>query len=149
MTQSNLKPGDQISARSIFIWRIAQTLVWFVGVFILFNLVVYPDFGLQLFWNVLIPVAPALFVVAVGLWRNVCPLASTSLLPRHMGVSKRKKLTISQTGKLNLIAVIALLVLVPLRHAIFDISGLTTALLLISLGVIAVIVGTVFEWKSA
>jgi hypothetical protein len=148
MTAHNLISGDQLSPRSILIWRIVQTLVWLVGVFILFNLIVYPTIGLHLFWNVLIPVAPALLVVAVGVWRNICPLASTALFPRHMGVSKRKKLTITQVGKLNLIAVIALFIIVPLRHAIFDMNGMATAILIISIAGVAVIAGLFFEWKS-
>lgn len=76
-------------------------------------------------------------------------MASTALFARHMGFSKRKKLTISQAGKLNLIAVFALFIIVPLRHAIFDLNGLATALLLISLTLIAVVAGLFFEWKSA
>lgn len=148
MINHRLKSGDQLSARSILTWRIVQTLVWLMGVFILFNLIFYPTTGLHLFWNVLIPIAPALFVMAVGLWRNICPMASTALFPRHMGFSKRKKLLVEQTGKLNLIAVIALFLIVPLRHAIFDVSGLATALLIMLLGSIAVIAGLFFEWKS-
>lgn len=138
-----------MSSRSILIWRTVQTLVWFIGVLILFYLVFYPTIGIHLFWNILIPIAPALLVVAVGVWRNVCPMASTALFPRHMGFSKRKKLTIAQAGKLNLIAVVALFVIVPLRHAIFDTNGLATAILIISLGLIAVILGLLYEWKSA
>ncbi len=149
MSNHNFKSGDQLSQRSILVWRIVQTLVWLTGIFILFNLIFYPTMGLHLFWNVLIPIAPALFVVAVGLWRNVCPLSTIALFPRHMGISKRKKLTEAQTGKLSLIAVIALLMILPMRHVIFDENGLATAILLMSLGSISVIAGTLFEWKSA
>jgi len=149
MANYNLKSGDQLSPKSILIWRTVQTLVWLVGTAIIFNLIFYPKLGIHLFWNILIPIAPLLLVVATGLWRNICPMASTALFPRHMGLSKRKKLTPEETGKLNLIAIIALFVLVPLRHAIFDLNGLATALLILSLGLIAVIVGSRYEWKSA
>lgn len=149
MTNYDLRLGDQLSPQSNLIWRIVQVLVWLVGVLILFNLIFNPTIGIHLFWNILIPIAPVLLVVAVGMWRNICPMASTALFSRHIGFSKRKKLTIAQTGKLNLIAVIALFVIVPLRHAIFDMNGLATALLIISLGTIAVIVGLLYEWKSA
>lgn len=139
---------NQISSKSILIWRIVQSLVWIVGLAILFFLIFFPKIGIHLFWNILIPVAPALLVVFVGLWRNVCPLASTALFPRHMGISKRKKLRIAESGKLNLIAVIALFVIVPLRHAIFDMNGLATALLIISVAVVAIGMGFTYEWKS-
>lgn len=149
MVNYNLKPGDQLSPKSILIWRIVQTLIWLAGVIIIFNLIFYPTLGIHLFWNILIPIAPILLVVATGLWRNICPMASTALFPRHMGLSKRKKLSLAETGKLNLIAVIALFILVPLRHAFFDLNGWATALLILSLGFIAVIAGLRYEWKSA
>ena len=140
---------NQISQRSLLIWRYLQTLVFIFGLFILINLIFFQKLGLTLFWNILIPVAPVLLVIAVGVWRNVCPLGSLSLLPRHSGLSKRKRLTVEQSGALSLIAVIALLILAPLRHVLFDISGIATALLIMIVGVIAVITGFYFEWKSA
>jgi len=143
------KTASQLSKRSIFIWRIAQTAVWIVGATILFSLLFFPTLGIHLFWNILIPVAPALLVVGVGIWRNVCPMASNSLFARHMGLSKRKKLTTAQSGKLNLIAVLALFLIVPLRHVFFDLNGLYTALLIFGLGAIAVLAGFFYEWKSA
>ena len=129
-------------------WRIAQILVWLVAIFIIFNLIFFPPLGNLLFWNVLITIAPALLVVAVGLWRNICPLASMSQFPRHMGFSKDKKIPLVQSGKLNLIAVIALFVIAPLRHVIFDVNELATAGLLVSVGIIAFILGALYEGKS-
>ena len=145
----DFKSGDQLSPRSILIWRMAQAAVWLVGVTILFCLLFFPSAGILLFWNILIPVAPVLFVVATGVWRNVCPLATTFLVPRHLGLSKRKRLSVMQLAKCNLIAVIALYMIVPLRHAVFNISGIATALLIMSLAFIAVGVGFMYEWKSA
>jgi len=145
----DFKSGDQLSARSILIWRIAQAAVWVIGALILFCLLFYPSTGVLLFWNILIPVAPLLFVVAAGIWRNVCPLATTILLPRHLGLSQRRKLSVNQLGIFNLVAVIALYVIVPLRHALFNTNGLATGLLIISMAVIGVILGFFYEWKSA
>ena len=108
MTIKSLKSGDQLSRRSILIWRIVQVTMWLLGGIIFFYLVFFPKTGLHLLWNVLIPVAPALMVIAPGLWRNLCPMAANSLLPRHLNFSQKRKLTVSQTGKLNLLAVISL-----------------------------------------
>ncbi len=149
MTTIELKSGDQLSSRSILIWRIVQAAVWLVGAVILFCLLFFPPIGVLLFWNILIPVAPALFVIAIGIWRNVCPLATTNLLPRHFGLSKRKKLSVTQLGKLNLIGVIALYLIVPLRHAVFNNNGVATAILIISMALIGTILGFFYEWKSA
>ena len=148
-TTLNFKSGDQLSPRSILIWRIVQTAVWLVGATILTCLLFFPKLGVLLFWNILIPVAPVLFVVAVGIWRNVCPLATTNLLPRQLGLSKRKKLTATQLGKLNLIAVVALFVIVPLRHALFNNNGIATGIMIISMAAIGVTLGFFYEWKSA
>lgn len=141
--------GTQLTTRSLLLWRMAQAAVWLAGAVILFCLIFYPAIGILLFWNILIPVAPALFVLATGLWRNVCPLATTNLLPRHLGKSQRKRLSIKQLSKLHLMAVLALYLLVPLRHAIFNENGLATALLIISMVVIGSGMGFVYEWKSA
>ena len=39
-------------------------------------LVVSPDDGLFVLWKLIIPVLPLLWLVAPGLWRNVCPLSA-------------------------------------------------------------------------
>ena len=143
------KSGTQLSFRSILIWRIIQTLVWLAGASILFFLVFYPVIGISMFWNILIPVAPALLVVFTGVWRNVCPMATNALLPRHLGLSKRKRLSTTQIAKLNLVAIIALYVIVPLRHAFFNTNGFATAILIVSMVLISFVSGFLFEWKSA
>jgi hypothetical protein len=147
--QFDFKSGAALSARSILIWRIVQIAVWVLGAAILTCLLFFPSIGVILFWNILIPIAPFLFVVAVGVWRNVCPLATTNLLPRKLGVSKQKKLTNKQVGLFNLIAVIALYIIVPLRHAIFNNNGFATGIMIIIMAIIGVSLGFVYEWKSA
>jgi hypothetical protein len=143
------KSGIQLSKRSILTWRIIQTLVWLVGAAILFCLIFFPAIGINLFWNILIPVAPFLLVVFTGVWRNVCPMATNALLPRHLDISKRKRLSTSQIAKLNLVAVLFLYIVVPLRHAFFNTSGLATAILISSMVVLSLLAGLFFEWKSA
>ncbi|HZX58273.1 MAG TPA: hypothetical protein VFE54_06095 [Mucilaginibacter sp.] len=147
--KTTLKPFHQLSSNSVLAWRIVQIAVWLVGAAILFCLLFFPSVGIILFWNILIPVAPALVVVFTGLWRNICPLATTNLLPRHFGLSKRKKLSAKQMGIFSLISVIALYAIVPLRHSIFNVSGMATAILIISIATVSVIVGFIYEWKSA
>jgi hypothetical protein len=143
------KSGGELSARSILLWRIAQAAVWLIGATIFICLVFFPPLGVILFWNILIPIAPALIVLAVGLWRNVCPLATTTLQPRYLGLSKRKKMSVSLQGKLGLLSVIALYLIVPLRHPVFNVSGHATAWLLAITTTIGVVMGFFYEWKSA
>ncbi len=144
----DFKSGNALSKQSMAIWRAVQIAVWLVGAFMLFCLLFFPKLGILIFWNILIPVAPFLFVIATGVWRNVCPLASTNLLPRHLGLSKRKKLTANQLGILNVIAVLTLFFIVPLRHAVFNTNGPATAYLIIAMAALGVVLGFVYEWKS-
>jgi hypothetical protein len=143
------RSGSQLSARSLFIWRMVQWTIWLVGLTIFICLVFFPSAGLTMFWNILIPVAPALLVFAPGLWRNICPLASTALLPRHLGFSGRKKLPSAQQSLLSFAGIILLYLLVPLRHAFFNTNGPATAALLLGMSALAIYTGFRFEWKSA
>lgn len=130
------------------LWRVAQGAVLALGLAVFLALIFAPRVGLFAFWNVLIPVAPALLVFAPGLWRNICPLGTTSLLPRHLDVSSRCRLSPAAHGWLTLGGLVLLLGLVPLRHVILDHSGPATAAVLAILALVAVGMGLVFEWKS-
>ena len=39
-------------------------------------------------WKVVIPALPLLFMVAPGVWRNICPLATSNQTPRALGITK-------------------------------------------------------------
>lgn len=145
----NMQAKSILGGRSLIYWRIAQILVGLIGLGIFFSLIFFPEIGIHAFWNVLIPVAPALFVVAVGLWRNICPLASFSLISRHLGFARNKKLKIKQQGRLQLISVILLLLIIPLRHTIFNTNGPATAIIIGILALIAFYISFRYDWKSA
>lgn len=130
-------------------WKIAQSLVWLLGTFILGALLFEPQLGIHLLWNILIPIAPLFLVVATGFWRNICPLATTALLPQRLGFSKKEKLRLYQEGYLGLIGVCALLLIVPLRHLVFNLNGPATALLIVALVLVALIAGSILNSKSA
>lgn len=130
------------------IWPYLQFLVWVVGIGILAALLFWPLIGLHAFWNVLIPVAPALLVFAPGLWRNICPLASVTLLPRRLGLSQRRELSIQAQHRLAWTGVALLFLMVPLRHVVMDLNGPSTALAIAALAVAGVLLGLRYEWKS-
>ncbi len=88
------------------LWRTLQGLVWLLGAGILAALFLWPTIGLHALWNVLIPAAPLLVAVAPGLWRNICPMASTALFLRHTGRSARKPVSAELQGHMLLIGVI-------------------------------------------
>ena len=138
-----------MSTRETFLWRLVQTLVWAAGMFIWAALIVKPQLGLHLLWNVLIPIAPALLVLAPGIWRNVCPLGSMSLAPHHFGFSQNKKVSPLWRGRLYVAAFILLIVVVPFRKVALDTNGPLLAAILAAVGLLAIGLGFIFNWKSA
>jgi hypothetical protein len=151
----NERPVDELPVETAMtnlpyrrVWRTTQLAVWLVGIGILLALLFRPVIGVHAFWDVLIPVAPALLVFAPGLWRNICPLASTALFARHRGWSRRLTVSPRWQGRLLLAGVVALFAIVPLRHVTLDTNGPATALTIIALAVAAVTMGAIFEWKS-
>lgn len=138
------EPGSQ----ALTLWRAAQIGLLTFGVVLVGLLFLRPVLGINLFWNLLIPVAPALVMVLPGLWRNICPMATMSLIPRHLGLSKRYKVPVNWVGPMSFISLGALLFIVPMRHLIFNISGPATAMMLVLGALVAFIMGYFFEWRS-
>jgi len=141
-------PGVSKSSSALLFWKIIQILFWFVGIALLLIMMFLPPLGIILFWNILIPAAPAILVIGTGIWRNICPLATTAMIPDRLGISQKKKLNLAQQQTLNLLGLIGLLLIIPLRHVIFNISGQATAIIIISLSLIAFSAGLIFESKS-
>jgi len=138
----------ELTRNHLVAWRAVQTAVWLVGVAIVAALLWAPDVGIHAFWNVLIPVAPALLAFAPGLWRNICPMATNALFLRHVEKSARKKVPYAWQGRFLLIGVLLLYAIVPLRHVSFDLNGPATATVILALAAAAVVMGSRFEWKS-
>ena len=145
-SSSTIKP--LLSTKQRFSWRTIQVIIWLAGVAIFIALLAWPQVGIDAFWNFLIPVAPALFAFAPGLWRNLCPLGSTSMATRHLGLSKKKTISVAWQRRLGLIGIVILLLIVPLRHVVLNTNGPATALVIALLALLAIIMGTHFEWKS-
>lgn len=137
-----------LSAKSLAYWRAAQYGVLLLGVALLVTLFFRPDIGLNIMWNGLIPIAPALVVIAPGLWRNICPMATLSLLPHRIGISRRRMLPRRWAAVLSLIGIAALFVIVPLRHISLDTNAPLTALMISLSAFVAVSMGMAFEWRS-
>ncbi len=144
----SFKPNSSLPVKYWAIWRFIQVLMLVAALAILICLLFYPQVGLLILWNILIPVAPALFVVAPGLWRNICPLASTALLPRHLNLSKEMEMPRQLQSQLQLVAICLLYIIVPLRHLLLNSNGNATLMLLIPTAVTAIVLGFIYNWKS-
>ncbi len=148
---TDARPAGQeplLSPRARQAWRLVQILLLLLGVALCVTLFVAPGLGLDALWNVLIPVAPALLVVAPGLWRNICPLGTVALLPHHLGMSRQRRLSRDLQGWLLLAGVLLLVLMVPLRRVILNTSGPATALALLGLGAVALSMGLFARRKS-
>jgi len=147
--KSLIFPLATVSSPALLFWKSLQILFWFIGIGLLLIMLFLPPLGVTLFWNILIPVAPALLVIGTGIWRNICPLATTAIIPDRLGISQKKKITSAQQQTLQLLGVIGLLLIIPLRHVLFNINGQATALIIISLSLVAFSSGLIFESRSA
>ena len=139
----------------LMIWRISQVVLFFLGIGFLLLMLndslrfisSIPDtFGRDAFWNVLIFAAPLLFALAPGVWRNICPMGTTSMLARHLSISKGKEQNQKTQGIFYLISVILLYMLVPLRHV--ETSGLSVVIALVGVAILAFIIGYIYLGKS-
>jgi len=136
-----------ISHKEIY-WTIAQYIVLLAGMTLLATLWFRPKIGLLVMWNMLIPIAPVLIVVAPGLWRNICPMATFSLIPRQLGLSKKQIPSRRTASLMTATGLASLLAIVPLRHISLNTDGHMTALMLLIAALIAISMGTMFEWRS-
>lgn len=130
------------------IWRVLQYVLLAAGVSVVALLVFFPAAGLIIFWNVLIPVAPLTVVLLPGLWRNICPMATVSMLPRQLGISRDLRVPKHWLGWMAAASVAGLYIVVPARHVMLNFNGLATAIMLALATVAAFTMGMLFKGRS-
>jgi len=139
----------QIPSRlSLRAWRTIRAVSLVVALVVAGLLVAAPDTGLFVLWQVVIPALPLLFMVAPGVWRNICPLATSNQTPRLLGITK----ALNPPGWLKeygyVIAISAFVGFVLLRKVGLDDSGPLSALLLLGAMTGAFAGGMVLKGKS-
>ena len=130
------------------VWHYLRVLSVAAAVAMAVLLFTRPTLALPLFWSVIVPILPAVFWLAPGLWRNICPMAALNQMPRLMGITRG----LTHTPKMreySYVAGIALFfVLVSSRKWLFDGNGWATGgLIVFGLGG-ALLGGLVFKGKS-
>lgn len=90
-----------------------------------------PAIGLMLFWHTFVLLLPAVFLIAPGLWRNVCPMATLNALPSRLGWSRGRRLPIRAQRAAPAIGMGLFFAIVPLRRVLLDRSGLALAAFLL------------------
>jgi hypothetical protein len=148
--QAGDDPGlsSAVTNRATRVWHRVQWLLLGAGMVLVLLLFLRPGLGLDLLWNGLIPLAPALLVVAPGVWRNVCPMATWSLLPHRLGISERRVPDQRTAARLRLGGVAALLLIVPARHLWFDTDGYLSGVMLVAAALCALWFGMAWERRS-
>lgn len=133
---------------SISRWRWLRLAVFIVGLAEVGLLFASPDLGLDLFWGAAVPVLPLLFLVAPGVWRNICPLAAANQTPRLFNFSRANQAPKWLVENGFLIGVALFFVLVPTRKAILNDNGPVLGLLLLVLLAAAFTGGVFLKGKA-
>src|SRR5579871_5721547 len=60
---------------------------------LLLCLLLYPTVGLAIFWGLFVGVLPLVLLVAPGLWRNICPMATMNQAARAWRGSPGRRLS--------------------------------------------------------
>jgi nitrite reductase (NADH) large subunit len=128
------------------LWRWAQRAGVVTTAVIVVGLIVVPSTSLELFWNVAVPVLPAVFVLNPMVWRNVCPLASFNRFTADRW--SRKAPATQWTEWAPVAGIVLLYLLVPARRFLFNADGLALATTIVAVAVLALVMGLAFEGKS-
>lgn len=130
------------------VWQVLRALSVIAYCSLIVTLFVYPAAGLFVFFGIIVPLLPVLFLTAPGLWRNVCPLAATNQVPRLFGFSR----AISPPGWLRnrgyLVAMALFFGIAGARLAGLDSHGAATGVVLAAVGLAAFTGGVIFAGKS-
>jgi nitrite reductase (NADH) large subunit len=94
-------------------------------------LIASPDDGLFVMWKLVIPLLPLLFMVAPGVWRNLCPLAASNQTPRVLGLTRGLTAPAWLKEYGYVIAISLFVLFVVLRKLGLDDNGPASALLLL------------------
>lgn len=127
------------------VWDVIRVASVLVSVGLAVSVALEPQPMLDVVWGMVVPLVPITLLLVPGLWRNVCPLATVSQLPRRLGRRSRRA---APSSVMVPAGMMTLLVLVTARKVWFNHSGLATAGLIVAAVVVAVLTGLLFRGKS-
>ena len=142
MTTIPLYPAPSAPA-----WRVAQWAGLVLTTVLLAALVMFPSATLNVLWNMVIPLLPAVFLVNPLIWRNVCPLATLNTLSSRLAGSQR--LMGSRIARVAwVVGIILLAVMVPARRFLFNTNGAAMVATIILVAGLAIAGGIVFARRG-
>lgn len=138
----------KFSKISIPVWHGIRTISVILVIALIAVLFLLPELGLKIFWGGIIPVLPALFLIAPGIWRNACPIAAINQTPRLFSFTKGLKLPDVLVEYSYVIGFSLFFAIASSRKWLFNESGLATGILIMSILLVAFAGGIVFKGKS-
>lgn len=130
------------------VWQSIRALSFIAFIAVTATLFIAPDIGLLIFFGVIVPLLPALFFIAPGLWRNICPLAATNQIPRLFGFTRAIEPPDWLRHRGYLIAMLLFFGITASRLAGLDSNGPAMGLVMAAVAVAAFAGGVVFKGKS-
>jgi nitrite reductase (NADH) large subunit len=130
------------------IWEWIQVLGVAVVFMICLGLFTFPEATLFFFWRIAIPILPLVFLIAVGFWRNVCPLITLNQVPNKFNFSHELNLPKWLNEYYYVISISLLFIIVTSRKFLFNTDGTALALLILGVATIAFMLGIFFRGKS-
>jgi nitrite reductase (NADH) large subunit len=121
------------------LWRVAQLIGILCTVILIGSLVRWPDPSLNILWNMVVPILPAVFLINPMIWRNVCPLATLNNLTGDR--TARAGLSTSVLVGAWGVGIVLLLTMVPARRFLFNVDGVVLAATIAVVGVLAIGMG--------
>lgn len=132
----------------LWFWHLCGAISVLCVIILCVLLFVAPQSGLFVFWFVFVPIAPLIFFIAPGFWRNICPMATVNQLSREGRISLSLRLPSWLAEYSYVISTVLIFLIVPARKHLFDYEGPALAVLLITCMVAAFLGGFVFKGKS-
>ncbi|GAB2446098.1 FAD-dependent oxidoreductase [Nocardia tengchongensis] len=148
--ERNLFPAftDLTSRIPLRVWQAARVLSITAYLALIVTMFVRPAGGLFVFFKIVVPLLPGLFLIAPGLWRNTCPLAATNQLPRLLRFTRAATAPAWLQQRGYLIAVALFFGIAGSRVAGLDRSGTATGIVLSAVLLAAFTGGIAFKGKS-
>lgn len=127
-------------------WRSAQAVALVGSTALVAAIAAGSTFALDLFWQGIVPLLPASFLLTPSLWRNVCPLATLNEVGTLAGPTRGRRSSAVRTA--TLVGAVWLVAAIVLRRPVFDVIPLASAGLLAGTGGLALLNGTRHARKS-
>jgi nitrite reductase (NADH) large subunit len=130
------------------VWQATRAASVVVTLLLCVLMFVRPDAGLFIFWQLLLPLLPLLWMTAPGLWRNFCPLATFNQTPRVFQFTRALTPPAVLKNHGYLVGISLFLLIVPARLALFNQNGPASAILILAILASAFTLGLLFKGKS-